>query len=597
MKYKTDRKTFEELEGSVELPSFQRRLVWSKKEKEAFIETLHKGYPFGAILIYKYEDRDKNSLIDGLQRYTTMKDYKENPWKYVDFSDEVDETINILDFDRESISAKVLKETKQEINSVVQNLVKSDKIAESNSLYSVLKDTSLISHSLNGENILPLGKLQDQIREKLSNYLNVSKIEIPTITFLGNENELASVFENLNRGGKKLSKYQVFAAQWSSSEINLSDTFFNKKLLEINIERYNELTSEREIEITNFNEKDLRESMKINFSEFCYAFGKLIIEKMPVFWNNPTEDLINEIGYSSLAITLNIENKNLSEIINDKEIFTGDFIEVYIEKVLSIYSDINNRFKKPLKMPGHKKVIYQSKNATNFQLLSFFGSLWVTKHSINKDKGLVENLSRYSKEYNNILNNFLGYYIYDIVTSRWSGSGDSKLDEIIIKKSKRYSVAIEKDTLETALLSWIDEKNSKYNILFDNVTKSICTIIYSFDSDQFTEQNYDFEHIISRNFLNKIDKAKGIPGGLLGNIMLLDSNHNRSKQQLSLYENLQSGQSLDKEFLDLHIYPSHDKLDTIKREILEGNNNYDTLKRMIGTRSKDLINILINKLY
>lgn len=595
MKYKTERMSFKELEDSVELPNFQRRLVWSQKEKKAFIETLHKGYPFGAILIYKYSDREKLSLIDGLQRYTTMKDFKKNPGKYIEFDEEVDEIIKAIDLN--SLHPKTLQEVQKGINLIIQGLIENDKISKNNALYSELTTIPLVQNSLKSDSFIILGTIQDYIKDKISNFLDVSKVEIPTITFSGNENELASVFENLNRGGKKLSKYQVFAAQWSNSEVVLSDEPLNQQLLELNIERYNDLTSEREIEITNFNEKDLRESMKINFSEFCYAFGKLIIEKMPVFWTTPTEDLINEIGYSSLAITLNIENKNLSKIIDDKEIFTANFIEDYIEKVLSIYSEINNRFEKRLRMPGAKKVVYQSKNATNFQLLSFFGSLWISKYTINKENRIVETLPKYRKNYDTILKNFLGYYIYDIVTSRWSGSGDSKLDEIVIKKSNRYSTPIEKSTLETALLSWIEEKNSKYNILFDNVTKSICTIIYSFDSDQFTEQNYDFEHIVSKNFLNKIDKSNGIPGGSLGNIMLLDSNHNRSKQQLSLYENLKSGQSLDKAFLELHIYPAQDKLDAIKKEILEGNNNQNTLKRMISTRSKDLINVLINKLY
>ncbi|WP_214799469.1 DUF262 domain-containing protein [Exiguobacterium sp. s50] len=595
MKYKTDRMLFKELEGSVELPSFQRRLVWSQKEKKAFIETLHKGYPFGAILIYKYEDREKNSLIDGLQRYTTMKDFKENPGKYIDFSIEVNDTLKIFGID--NIPLKTLKEMQKEIYSTIQNLVESDQIAESNSLYSVLQENPLISDSISDSTIIPLGKLQDKIRKKLSDYLDVSKIEIPTITFLGNENELASVFENLNRGGKKLSKYQVFAAQWSSSEVKLSDELLNQKLLELNIERYNHLTSEREIEITNFNEKDLRESMQINFSEFCYAFGKLIIEKMPVFWNDPSEDLINEIGYSSLAISLGIENKNLSHIIDYKEIYTPEFIEEYINKVLSIYSDINNRFQKPLKMPGNKKTVYQSKNATNFQLLSFFGSLWITKYKINTTNRKIETLPKYKNEYDSILKNILGYYIYDIVTSRWSGSGDSKLDEIVIKKSKRYSIPLEKDTLETALLSWIDEKNSKYNVLFDNATKSICTIIFSFDSDKLTDNNYDFEHIIPRAFLNKIDKSKVVSGGSLGNIMLLGSKYNRSKQELSLYEVLKEGQTLEKKFLDFHLYPSENKLNEIKKEILQGNKEYNILQRMIVTRSKELINILITKLY
>lgn len=36
----------------ISLPQFQRKLVWGKAKKEAFITTLHEGLPFGAVLVY-----------------------------------------------------------------------------------------------------------------------------------------------------------------------------------------------------------------------------------------------------------------------------------------------------------------------------------------------------------------------------------------------------------------------------------------------------------------------------------------------------------------------------------------------------------------
>ena len=65
--YKNDDSRFSELEKNVVLPTFQRKLVWSKAQKKSFINTLHEGFPFGSILVYRYPDADKLSLIDGLQ--------------------------------------------------------------------------------------------------------------------------------------------------------------------------------------------------------------------------------------------------------------------------------------------------------------------------------------------------------------------------------------------------------------------------------------------------------------------------------------------------------------------------------------------------
>lgn len=61
-------------------PEFQRRLVWSNKHKNAFIDTVLLGYPFPEIYIAAGEvDPDtgegKEMLVDGQQRVTTLYQY------------------------------------------------------------------------------------------------------------------------------------------------------------------------------------------------------------------------------------------------------------------------------------------------------------------------------------------------------------------------------------------------------------------------------------------------------------------------------------------------------------------------------------------
>ena len=53
--YEVERKKYSDLEGSIVIPSYQRRLVWSEAQKESFIDNISKGYPFGSILLYRYE--------------------------------------------------------------------------------------------------------------------------------------------------------------------------------------------------------------------------------------------------------------------------------------------------------------------------------------------------------------------------------------------------------------------------------------------------------------------------------------------------------------------------------------------------------------
>jgi hypothetical protein len=61
-------------------PDFQRRLVWTSKDKDRFIETVLKGYPFPEIYICNGEvDIDTGEgtqlLVDGLQRVSTLSEY------------------------------------------------------------------------------------------------------------------------------------------------------------------------------------------------------------------------------------------------------------------------------------------------------------------------------------------------------------------------------------------------------------------------------------------------------------------------------------------------------------------------------------------
>ena len=67
------------------VPPFQRNVVWNEKKRKEFIQTLRAGNPFGSILVHK--DGDKYTLIDGLQRVSTIKDFSINPYKYFSYLD------------------------------------------------------------------------------------------------------------------------------------------------------------------------------------------------------------------------------------------------------------------------------------------------------------------------------------------------------------------------------------------------------------------------------------------------------------------------------------------------------------------------------
>lgn len=600
-KYEVENLMFNRLKEKAVVPKFQRKLVWSKSEKKSFIDTLSKGYPFGAILIYKYEEDDKYSIIDGLQRFTTIQDYLSNPEDYISFEDIVDLMVSTF-FQDDSFAQTTIDNYRHKLYQSIEIFVKElDEDRSTSALYEKLQELIPdIFNDLPTQQYIKLEKIKEKLLSKIDNHLNVSNLPIPTITFTGKVEELAIVFENLNRGGKKLSKYQVFAAQWSKHEIKLSDESLNKRILEITIKRYEELIASRNVEINNFSRDDMLENRTINIAEFCYALGYLILEQMPVFWDKSSEDTANQVGYSTLALVFGIKNNNMNILINyfDK-LNNASFIEDFVSQIISIFKDINDRFTKILKVPGiDNNKFYGGKSATDFQLLSFFGSLWNTKYRDLKD-GKLETRPRYKVNYNIIEKNLLKYFIYDTVQGRWSGTGDSRLDSIVLEGENYYLKEVSEERFEQALLHWHEELVVKNSINFEPISKMLYTVLSSFYPHMYEENRYDSEHIIPRKSIHDIRKEsnKPIPGGALGNHMYLDVTNNRGKKEFSLYDVKKAGFQLKKDFIDYQIYPSKEDFGKVKYELQRRNGDYDQIIQVITKRGQYLINDLVKKMY
>ena len=72
--------------GKISIPSYQRGIVWKLRHKKEFLESVKNGDPIGVVLVYK-EDDGTYTLIDGLQRLSTIKAYMNNPLAFIDEKD------------------------------------------------------------------------------------------------------------------------------------------------------------------------------------------------------------------------------------------------------------------------------------------------------------------------------------------------------------------------------------------------------------------------------------------------------------------------------------------------------------------------------
>ncbi|MGD6780169.1 DUF262 domain-containing protein [Sutcliffiella horikoshii] len=604
-KYTSTQYTFDQLKGRVTVPQFQRRLVWSKQQKKEFIETLSKGFPFGSVLIYKYEEDSKVSLIDGLQRFSTIMDYENNPQEYIDITQEIEDLIGILTRNYPSeINAKSLNSIKKNIESIIKNLISTPNVAPM-FLFDTMGSHMELSQYTDSIQLREVIDIQHKITTKKESYLKVNEIIIPTVEFLGDVSELSEVFENLNKGGKKLSKYQVFAAQWYRNTITLNDMKHNHDILEEVINRYEFLNKQREIKIEDFSPEKLREEKVINLSELCYALGKLIIKESPVFYNHKKEDgledLANEIGYSTMGIIFGIDNKKLYGIEKYIDhLQDAKFLNSLLKNIFKVFKHINEHFKQYLVLPSQNEV-YENKKITNFKFLSYFADLWTRYFSITNDNQIIDRSSGNDLSYSKTLENFIFYYVLDSVKGNWGNAGDSRLNQFYIDQSRNYLNKPKRKEFEDSIAIWWQDRMTNPSIQFDDTSKMLLTIYYNLDKSNSglkIGRNYDFEHLIARNKTKEIYKKYNLPMGTIGNLMFLDSSINRSKKDLNLYNQISSGENLSPDYIQFALYPEETLINNLESLIQSNHESLqDEVKEFVHHRGERILNKLMTNLY
>ena len=602
-KYRLENRTFEDLHKNLKLPSFQRALVWTRPQKKEFVNTLKDGFPFGSILLYEYKGEKKYSLIDGLQRFTTMMDFNDNPIDYIEIDKYADQLAELYENQPDRTKQEISRIAKREILEIIKRKHNSKSkipIAE-------LADKICNYFPFLKEKREEIMQLQADVIGYFDDQLNIKEVSIPCIVFLGDESELAEVFQRLNSGGKKLSKYQVFAAQWDRYDLHLGEGDYSKQILDKIIKRYESLNQDRGILIENFDPEEMKESREVNLSEFCYGLGNIIADNLNVFFGKVNEDICNEMGFHTMLIIFKLQTNQMNFLSEKHEYLKeSNNLEKIIERIIEVYRKINNRFEEMFTYKtSSKKKKYETNSFTRLQILSFFASLWTVSYNINlDDKGnmrisAIDNKKQNSKT---ILENIVTYAIYDVIRSYWSGTGDRKLMDIYINSHNRYLNKLEKETFENELYSWNEEMTSKKSVNIQSDEKMILTCISNFQHTFYNRinDNFDGEHIFARRKYN-IHKGYGtIPAGSLGNIMLLDENNNRKKKDSYLYQIFDDNKinqqgTIEHDYIKYSCYPEKKTIDNVESDII--NHSYESLIQMIKKRGEQLIEMLSNYLY
>lgn len=606
-------------EKKIVVPKYQRGIVWKENQKKELIDSIKKGIPFGSILLYHDENTNNYRLIDGLQRCTTIYEFISNPANFFDSDDMDEEVIGNL---KELINTVSNEETIR--NKIIEITLKWIKTEHKTMQDVVRMQFYGCASMLSKEFPTLLGKETEVVKiisPMFDKYIqmcdHMSKAKIPAIVITGSEEILPTVFERINSKGSQLTKWQIYAATWSDDKIRINKEL--NSIISYNRDRYEEMTLDDEINLQDFDSLELERKSELNTFELIFGFGKMISEMFPqLFTNSKKATEVNSIGFNLVNACLVLKNneiknlnKNLVEIVGNSEEINKFLLEI-IEciKIVDKAIAITTKFKSNVR--GYTAPLH-----TEMQICSMIASVFINKHmtfeidekdsiidrKINLD-GVKENWKIYKETF---IKNALKVYLLDILQTNWRGSGDKKLNYIIINPSY-YIRDIAKEEFESALNLWyesIKNERNEYKKIMNpkEADKIILNIIYSnqFKAiDQIDDSTYDIEHLATKGMMKKqLERFEGklrLPISSIGNLCLLPTEYNQTKGEKTIYQYIDNNMTIN-EIEEKYSFTKYDDLRWIENMELTQEELRVEYNKYIDKRFEKIKNKLFEILY
>jgi hypothetical protein len=233
-------------------------------------------------------------------------------------------------------------------------------------------------------------------------------------------------------------------------------------------------------------------------------------------------------------------------------------INLFLEKVLHCLSYIDKIIKKYNTFKANSRSCIGPIH-TEFQIISLITFVFINRYieySID-DNGKVNSLiclEKTAKKWYDIeqkfKNNVGKRYVMDILSQRWKGSGDKKLDSLLFD-SDYYTMEISQLEFENALNHWFFTSNAEKNEYKrfaspQESEKLLLSLIYLpiFSAESHLDgSQYDIEHLAPKGLMKRLlDRYNGdvkLAVSSFANLCLLPQQENRSKRDKTIYSDNQ----------------------------------------------------------
>ena len=548
-------------DGKIKVPKYQRGIVWNASQKEKLIDSMKKGYPFGSILLSGPEGN--REIVDGLQRSRTIIDFVSNPASFFNTDYLRDEDINkLVEFTEITNSVEVIFD---KISEIIKKWVNE----EHNSMISIQRMQFIKLYDKLESEFPTIKEHKDEVLNLLPDMFNdfqtfcirMSQVQVPALVYFGDTDLLPEIFERINSQGSTLTKQEIYAAAWSSDFV----TFTNDEyidILKINRDRYDNMLGEG-MDLGDYDSRRFIQEKTVNLFELVFGFGKMISKKFPYMFaydeNDPAK--VESVGFNLINACLLQKsgsmrslNRAFKEYIG---LSTGKVVS-FLNKIMEAASYVDGKLSDGTKFKGNTRSDSKiSPIFSEMQLVSIIATVFIARHVNYKidENGTVSDITINTDEYNSkwsnikdrFSKNILKIATIDMLTTKWKGSGDKKLDGLLTDQSY-YCREITWEDFEQILdvyyNSLNNERGEREKIASPKDTeKLILNLIYSqifTASDQMNDSKFDIEHLATKDLMKRrilsYDEDFRLPISSIGNLCLLPEYDNRTKKNLTLYQ-------------------------------------------------------------
>jgi hypothetical protein len=530
----------------ITIPRFQRSLVWSESQRRMLVDSLYRGYPIGAILGYqtgkKSGTRNVIQIVDGLQRTTAINEYLKQPLYYAPVDRVFGE--NFVEAVVKQLGLEESSDSNSSVYLALETWMKEVKIPKMGAAFS---HNSLIGVLVNKFGVEKevfdslVDAMNDELGEVQARVQSVESVAIPVVLYSGNVSHIPTIFERINNQGTKLSKYEILASSWVTSQTKITNPDIRRAISE----KYDVLIK-RGFEIDGLPENGNIDIDKFNLYEYLFGLGKVLEDDHGMLFGTGGEaDESTPTAFVLVTTAHGLRNSKMSDLESVIRTRQGDEAPLDLSALenalLKSRDAISNALSPYLSIKLHKKADTEFVAHSQNQILSLIAAYLVNAFDVNtwKQKSPSELMAA-----NAIAKNAPAHYLYDMLTKRWRGSGDSRLFEMVwsgddkdLTPSDYYAKSLDADSIKSALLEWHEDQLTKKQKERPNVTgtaQSVLMFLYSglVPVQANKQDTYELEHLYPVSVLAdriRLLKDDGWPISALGNLTLLPKEINRIK--------------------------------------------------------------------